>query len=60
MVWLKASGLNVANWNHSDFLLHAGLALVNFNTLCMYKTSEFYTILNVFRIVSMDRHEELG
>lgn len=60
MVWLKASGLNVANWNHSDFLLHAGLVLVNFNKLYMYKTSEFYTILNVFRIISMDRHEELG
>lgn len=60
MVWLKTSGLNVANWNHSDFLLHAGLALVNFNKLYMYKTSEFYTILNVFRIISMDRHEELG
>ena len=60
MAWLKASGLNVANLNHSDFLLHASLALVNFNKLCMYKTSEFYTILNVFCIVSMDRHEELG
>lgn len=59
VVWLKASGLNVVHSNHSDILLHASVALVNFLQVCTYKTSDFCTNFECVSDHFYGRHGEI-